>query len=63
MFKPKTFQELCFAMQTSAIVEIFRQTGMIRGIRMEDGSGRNFIVELLSNTTADNTINFIFFRE
>jgi hypothetical protein len=40
MFKPKTFTELCQAMQTRAEVEIDNTVGVINAIEAEDGSGR-----------------------
>ena len=46
MFKPKTFSELCNAMQTRAEVEIDNVVGVINAIEAEDGSGRNWNVTL-----------------
>lgn len=45
-FKPKTFVELCNAMQTRAEVEIDGKVGTINSIQAEDGSGRNWNVEI-----------------
>ena len=47
MFKPKTYTELCAAMQTRAEVEIDGNTGIINGIAPEDGSGHAWNVTLL----------------
>lgn len=46
MFKPKTFQHLCSAMQTGATVEIDDYIGDIIAIEREDGSGHNWNVTL-----------------
>jgi hypothetical protein len=46
MFKPKTYQDICNAMQTRAIVEIDGVEGVINTIQAEDGSGRNWNVTL-----------------
>ena len=61
MFKPKTFSELCQAMQTRATVQIHNNVGIINGINAEDGSGRCWIV-LLLNATNSGT-DRLFFRE
>lgn len=46
MFKPKTFVEVCRAMQMGVEVEIRGETGIIQRIEREDGSGRNFNITL-----------------
>lgn len=72
MFKPKTFIELCYAMQTLATVQIDQRIGKINGISAEDeqsffgnerksvSSGRCWNVSLVN---ADGDEQTIFFRE
>ncbi len=60
MFKPRTFIELCYAMQTRAVVTIDNTTGVINNIGIEDGSGRCWIVSLVG---ADSEVHNVFFRE
>lgn len=45
-FKPKTYIELCYAMQNRATVEIDNHVGVINQIQAEDGSGRCWNVTL-----------------
>jgi len=46
MFKPRTFNDLCQAMRTRAVVEIDTTVGVVNGIQPEDNSGRNWIVTI-----------------
>lgn len=46
MFKPKTFDEICRAMQTRAMVHIDAWCGLVNGIESEDGSGRSWNVKI-----------------
>ena len=53
MFKPKTYIEVCMAMQTRAVVcfqtsgEIDNIIGIVNGIEAEDGSGRNWNINIV----------------
>ncbi len=57
MFKPRTYQDLCNAMQTGAQVEIDHTVGHINTISREDGSGRRWIVSI---ATGGETIRLYF---
>ncbi len=46
MFNPKTYAELCTSMQAGAVVHIDGVQGYINGIRREDGTGRNWLVDI-----------------
>lgn len=46
MFKPKTYLEFCQVMQLQTVVEINSKPVIVKGISIEDGSGRNFNLEV-----------------
>ena len=46
MFKPKTYLEFCQVMQLQTVVEINQQVVVVKGISIEDGSGRNFNLDV-----------------
>lgn len=60
MFRPKSFIELCYAMQTRARVDINGVVGLVNGISCEDGTGRSFIVHML---TVEQGLVDTYFRE
>lgn len=62
MFRPKTFQHLCNALQTGAEVEIDGQIGVIQSIQREDGSGLNYNVDILLSGTNKKYGTIVFFR-
>ena len=53
MFKPKTYIEYCQAMQMQTIVEINSQAVIIKGIAIENGSGRGFNITIQPITTVN----------
>lgn len=53
MFRPKSYIELCFAMQSGAEVVINDSTGTIHSIAKECGSGRGFNVTMIRFFPAD----------
>lgn len=65
MFRPKTFTELCNAMQTRAVVTINGYVGIVNGIVPEDGSGRCWLVTISLKETDDQGQSEMtaFFRE
>lgn len=46
MFKPRTYHDLCNAMQTGAQVDIDGYTGYINAIGREDYTGRRWVVSI-----------------
>lgn len=63
MFEPKSFSELCRAMQAGAIVVVGKHCGQINSISREDGSGRCFnIVMDCVNDPCENGVK-VFWRE
>ncbi len=70
-FKPKTYMELCSAMQNQAEVELNGRIGTIKSIQLEDGSGRNWNVEISTvvdvggygEVKKENVPEWTFFRE
>lgn len=62
-FKPRTFIELCYAMQTNATVNIDGYIGFINAIEREDGSGHSFNVTLFMTDGVDKGENRkVYFR-
>ncbi len=59
MFKPKTFSELCAAMQTGARVYVGHTEGWINGIQREDGGGRAWIVTVQPDGVRDVVKEFV----
>lgn len=66
MFQPKTFVELCMAMQSRAIVSFKGLVGRINAIEAEDGSGRSWNVRMQTTEIVPGSTDgtqTVYFRE